>query len=132
MPKYRSFTELPLWNEAVNFAAEIYLFCETGKLKTDFRMKDQLRGAAASISNNIAEGFEYGNRKNFIRFLTYAKGSAGEVYNQLTILYRAGMIEQPDYLHFSGKALTFGKQIGGFIKYLNASLQGTMDSNNTF
>ncbi len=129
MATYQSFTDLPLWNDAVDFAAEIYLFCEKGKLKTDFRMKDQLRGAVASICNNIAEGFEYGNKKNFIRFLTYSKGSAGEVYNQLTILYRAGMIDEADYLYFSGKAMTFGRKIGGFIKYLNASLQGTTGSN---
>lgn len=59
MPTYNSFTELPLWKDAVEFAADIYKFCEIGALKTDYRMKDQLRAAASSISNNIAEGFEY-------------------------------------------------------------------------
>ena len=118
MPKYLSFTELPLWKEAVDFAAEIYIFCERGKLKTDFRMKDQIRAAASSISNNIAEGFEYGNSKIFIRFLTYSKGSVGEVYNQFTILRRAGMIDLASYQYFSNKSLQIGKKIGGFIKYL--------------
>jgi four helix bundle protein len=94
MAKYTSFTELPLWVEAVDFAAEVYLFCEEGKLKTDYRMKDQLRAAASSISNNIAEGFEYGNAKVFVKFLTYSKGSAGEVYNQFTILFKAKMIDK--------------------------------------
>lgn len=128
MATYQSFTDLPLWNDAVDFAAEIYLFCEKGNLKTDFKMKDQLRGAAASISNNIAEGFEYGNKKNFLRFLTYSKGSAGEVYNQLTILQRARMISQDDYLYFSAKAMSLGRKIGGFIKYLKASLESTPDA----
>lgn len=118
MPKYTSFTELPLWIEAVDFAAEVYMFCEKGKLKTDYRMKDQLRAAASSISNNIAEGFEYGNSKIYIRFLTYAKGSAGEVYNQFTILYKAKMIDDKSYVYFSAKALEFTKKIGGFIQYL--------------
>jgi len=118
MAKYNSFTELPLWMEAVDFAAAIYMFCEEGKLKTDFRMKDQLRAAASSISNNIAEGFEYGNPKVFVRFLTYSKGSAGEVYNQFTILYKAKMIDEKDYLHYSTKAMEFTKKIGGFIQYL--------------
>ena len=88
MAKYISFIELPLWKEAVDFAAEVYIFCEEGKLKTDYRIKDQIRAAASSISNNIAEGFEYGNNKIFIRFLTYSKGSSGEVFNQFTILYK--------------------------------------------
>ncbi len=118
MGTYKSFTEIPLWNDAVSFAAEIYIFCEKGTLRTDFRMRDQLRAAASSISNNIAEGFEYGSTKYFIQFLTYAKGSAGEVYNQLTILYRAEMILKEDYLLFSNKVLQLSKRIGGLIQYL--------------
>lgn len=123
MAKYTSFTELPLWIEAVDFAAEIYLFCEEGKLKSDYRMKEQLRAAASSISNNIAEGFEYGNPKVYVRFLTYSKGSASEVYNQFTILFKAKMIEEKSYLYFSTKAMELAKKIGGFIQYLKNRTQ---------
>ena len=123
MPRYISFTELPLWKDAVDFAAEVYIFCERGKLKTDFRMKDQLRAAASSISNNIAEGFEYGNNKVFIRFLTYSKGSAGEVFNQFTILKKAEMIDQESFEYFSKKSQQLGKKIGGFIKYLKENIK---------
>jgi four helix bundle protein len=120
MAKLTSFTEMPLWKEAVEFASEIYLFCEDGKLKTDYRMKDQLRAAAASISNNIAEGFEYGNAKIFVRFLTYSKGSSGEVFTQLTILFKANMIEEAPYIYFSNKAQELSRKIGGFIQYLKS------------
>lgn len=123
MPKYISFTEMPLWKDAVDFAAEVYIFCEQGKLRTDFRMKDQLRAAASSISNNIAEGFEYGNNKVFIRFLTYSKGSAGEVFNQFTILNRANMIDKESYEYFGKKSQQLGKKIGGFIKYLKENIK---------
>ncbi len=123
MPSYLSFTELPLWKDAVDFAAEVYIFCEQGKLKTDFRMKDQLRAAASSISNNIAEGFEYGNNKVFIRFLTYSKGSAGEVFNQFTILNKAEMIDKESYEYFSKRSQQLGKKIGGFIKYLKENIK---------
>ena len=119
---HNSFIDLPLWKEAVEFAAEMYRFCETGKLKTDYRMKDQLRAAASSVSNNIAEGFEYANTKIFIRFLTYSKGSAGEVFNQLTILFKAEMINETDYNTYSNKALELGRKIGGFIQYLKKSI----------
>lgn len=118
MPKYLSFAEIPLWKDAVDFAAEVYLFCDKGNLRNDYRMKDQLKAAASSISNNIAEGFEYGNNKIFIRFLTYSKGSAGEVFNQFTILKKAEMIDEISYEYFSNRSLQPGKQIGGFVKYL--------------
>lgn len=118
MAGYYSFTEMPLWKEAVDFAAEVYLFCEKGNLKADYRMKDQLRAVASSISNNIAEGFEYGNNKVFIRFLIYSKGSSGEVFNQFTILKKANMIDDSSYTYFSNKAMRLSRQIGGFIQYL--------------
>jgi four helix bundle protein len=118
MATYKSFTEIPLWNEAVSFAADIYRFCEKGNLKTDYRMKDQLRAAASSISNNIAEGFEYGSTKSFVQFLVYAKGSAGEVFNQLTILFKAEMVLKDDYLFFSNRVPDLSKKLGGLIQYL--------------
>lgn len=120
MATYTSFTELPIWVDAVDFAAEIYRFCDQGKLKSDYRMKDQLRAAASSIANNIAEGFEYRNRKTLIHFLKYSKGSAGEVFTQLTILFKAVMINEEEYQYFSKKATELGNKIGGFMKYLQS------------
>lgn len=107
--------QLNLQQKSINFVSE-------GNLKTDYRMKDQIRAAASSISNNIAEGFEYGNKKIFIRFLTYSKGSAGEVFNQFTILFKAEMISDEDYKNYSNKALELGRKIGGFIQYLKKSM----------
>jgi four helix bundle protein len=120
MAGYSSFSQLPIWQEAEEFAADIYKFCEKGKLKTDYRMKDQLRAAASSISNNIAEGFEYDNNKDFLRFLLYAKGSCGEVFNQFCILFKADMVKEEDYQHFARRSRRLGKKIGGFIKYLRS------------
>lgn len=81
-------------------------------------MKDQLRRAVCSISNNIAEGFEYNNNPDFIRFLKYAKGSAGEVRNQLYVLEEAGFIESDQYKQFHSRLISLSKQIAGFKKYL--------------
>jgi four helix bundle protein len=119
MPTYKSFQELPLWMEAVEFAAEIYLFCEQDTLQRRYRLKEQLCAAASSVSNNIAEGFEYGRRKDFIRFLIYSKGSSAELFNQFTILFKAGIIDQKMYNYYAEKVLSLNKRIGGFIQYLH-------------
>lgn len=121
MATYKTFSEMPIWNEAVNFAAEIYRFCEMEKMKRDFRMRDQLRAAATSISSNIAEGFEYHSAKEFIRFLFYAKGSSCEVYTQLTILVRAGIISDDDFKKMGEHALLLSKKIGGLIQYVQSA-----------
>jgi four helix bundle protein len=86
----KRFEDLEVWQKAVDFITEIYRISDGGKLKKDFDAKSQIRRAAFSISSNIAEGFEYNSAPEFIRFLRYAKGSAGEVRNQLIVLYRIG------------------------------------------
>jgi four helix bundle protein len=117
--KFTSFQQIPVWQESMAFAAEVHRLCEKMPLRNDFRTKDQLKAAASSISNNIAEGFEYRNNKQLVRFLFYAKGSAGEVFNQICILFEAGSINQEDHRNFSERALELGRKIGGFIKYLD-------------
>ncbi len=116
--KISQFEDLEVWKDSVKIAADLYKLTETGKIKNDWGMKDQLRRAVCSISNNIAEGFEYNNNPDFIRFLKYAKGSAGEVRNQLYVLEEAGFIESDQYKQFHSRLISLSKQIAGFKKYL--------------
>ncbi len=81
-------------------------------------MKDQIRRAAMSISDNIAEGFEYDNNKDFIKFLRYAKGSCGELRNKLYVLHKVEFINEDFYQEMRLRALDLSKNISGFIKYL--------------
>ena len=74
MGKVERFEDLNVWKSAVQIASDIFKICATDKLRKDFSTKDQGQRAALSISNNIAEGFEYDNPADFIRFLRYAKG----------------------------------------------------------
>jgi four helix bundle protein len=117
---YQNFQELPIWQESVRFAAQIYKYFEAPDLKRDFRMRDQVRAAAVSVVSNIAEGFEYRNDKQFIRFLTYSKGSIGELVSQLYILREAELLPEKDHQYLQETALELGRKIGGFIKYLQS------------
>ena len=52
--------------------------------KTKFQwFREQLFRACLSVSNNIAEGFERNNKKQFIYFLNISKASCGEVRSML-------------------------------------------------
>jgi len=46
-----------------------------------------------SISSNIAEGFERKTAKDYARFLSYSKGSYGELRSQIYIAVKIGEIE---------------------------------------
>jgi four helix bundle protein len=116
--KIERFEDLELWQRAVELAITIYKISDDGRLKNDFGMKDQIRKASSSISNNIAEGFEYNNNRDFIRFLRYAKASAGEVRNQIYIMVNTGYITQELYNEMYNQLINLSKQIANFIKYL--------------
>lgn len=118
MGKIKQFEDLEIWKEATNIAIEIYLISEKGKLKNDFGMKDQIRRAAMSISDNIAEGFEYESNVQFVRYLKYAKGSSGELRNKLYVLQKADFIDELLYTTMHKRLIDLSKSISGFIKYL--------------
>ena len=67
MSKIDKFEELEIWKITVAIAVEVYLLLCGEPLKSDWGMKDQLRRAACQCPT-IAEGFEYNNNPDFIRF----------------------------------------------------------------
>ncbi|MBK5280328.1 MAG: four helix bundle protein, partial [Bacteroidia bacterium] len=73
---------------------------------------------AISISNNIAEGFEYNSNKAFLRFLLYAKGSAGELRSELFVLREAEMINKEIFHELQDDLIKLSRNIQGFRKYL--------------
>ncbi|MHA7129963.1 four helix bundle protein [Algoriphagus namhaensis] len=118
MAKYERFEDLPVWQHAVEIGLRIYELVDSGKIHKDYRAKDQLIGAAISISNNIAEGFEYNRNKQFIRYLEITKGSAGELRSQLFLMMMAGKIEKDVYEFIYHDLVLFSGKVKGLIKYL--------------
>ena len=68
--------------------------------------------------DNIAEGFDDGSTKEFIRFLGYAQRSCSEVQSQLYRALDCKHITQDQFNNCYGKASECRKQIKGFRKYL--------------
>lgn len=122
MAKIERFEDLDVWKLAIVIAVKVYKLTETGKLSTDFGMKDQIRRAASSISNNIAEGFEYNNNKQFTNYLKISKGSCGELRNQIFILKEVGYISLENYNELNDNVLELSRKLASFIKYLKSTV----------
>jgi four helix bundle protein len=118
MGTIQRFEDLEIWQKAVDIAVDVYQLADKGSLSNDFKSRGQFIVAAISISNNIAEGFEYNSNRSFINFLRYAKGSAGEVRSQAFVLVRAGRISESEYQSLYIKLESISKEIKGFMKYL--------------
>jgi len=118
MSKIERFEDLEIWKIGNSIAVDIYFLCDKEPLRSDWGMKDQIRRAACSMSDNIAEGFEYNNNPDFIRFLNYAKGSSGELRNKLTILNKAEKIDDAVFEDLYSKSIEFSSKTKKFIDYL--------------
>jgi four helix bundle protein len=119
MAKVERFEDLKVWQHAIEIGLKIYQLVEQIQVSKDFRSKNQLIGCAISISNNIAEGFEYNSNRQFVRYLAIAKGSAGELRSQLYLLLKAEKISQSDYDILYNDLIQISSEIKGFMKYLN-------------
>ncbi|MDP1799776.1 MAG: four helix bundle protein [Bacteroidota bacterium] len=122
----KKFEDLEVWIAAKDFCVSIYKITENEKLKKDFGLKDQIRRASISIISNISEGFERNGNKEFIQFLSYSKGSAGEVRAQLYIIKELEFITDKEFRELNDKITQISKMLSGFINYLKQSeLKGT-------
>jgi four helix bundle protein len=123
MATIKYFEDLEIWKSAQELAKMVYDLCITNeKIRQDFEFKNQIKKAALSISNNIAEGFEYNNNADFHRFLRIAKGSCGEVRNCLRFSVKINYTQQKDVNKEIELAISLGKQIGSLMIYLKAKI----------
>jgi four helix bundle protein len=83
--KIERFEEIKAWQLARELSRKVYALTNKGRFVRDFRLKGQIQGAAGSIMNNIAEGFDSETTAEFLRFLRYAKRSCSEVQSELYI-----------------------------------------------
>ncbi len=118
MSKILRFEDIVVWRDARKLVSCVYTITGKGSLSKDFGLKDQLQRAAVSIMTNIAEGFERGNRKEFIRFLIIAKASAGEVRSLAYVAYDVKHIHDATFQAMNDSVISVSRQISGFIKYL--------------
>ena len=121
MATWSRFEDLPIWQEARILAKDVYRLTSTEPFSKDYRFCGQIRAAIGSVMDNIAEGFEKENNKEFVQFLYIAKGSCGEVRSQLYRAKDVDFISNEDYIKYTERAQNLSISISNFIKYLKSS-----------
>lgn len=112
-----NYERLKVWHRAVDLAVSVYkLTGENKSFKSDFGLKDQMRIAAVSISSNISKGDERGTDKQSIHHFYIAKGSAAELYTQLTISGKIGYISDEETLYFYNECKGISAILSNLIK----------------
>jgi len=89
-----SFERLEVYNKAVKFTNSVFDICENLPNNLQYSLADQLRRAALSIINNLAEGSDKRFSKEKKKFYEYALDSARECIPMLTIASLRGLISE--------------------------------------
>ena len=92
---YRSrYQDLKVWQKSMDLTTKIYNLVKLLPKEETYALSDQMRRAAISIPSNIAEGQGRNSDKEYINFLSIARGSLWELETQLEICVRLGYVEQ--------------------------------------
>jgi four helix bundle protein len=118
MTSINRFEDVKAWQRARELVQQVYAVSGKGAFRRDYGLKDQIRRAAGSVMHNIAEGFDAGSDKEFVRFLIYARRSATEVQSQLYLALDQAYITDGEFKHLTHLAEECKKAINGFIRYL--------------
>ncbi|PLX78083.1 MAG: four helix bundle protein [Desulfuromonas sp.] len=107
------FEDLEVWQRVMRLSSDIYIALNSLR---DFGFRDQITRSGLSIPSNIAEGFERGSNKEFIRFLYYAKGSCGELRSQTYIGIEIGYVDKNTGALWLEETEQLSSMLGGLIK----------------
>lgn len=119
MATIKRFEDLEIWQEARRLSKIIIEIAKTSDLKTDFKLNSQIKSAAGSLMDNIAEGFERDGNLEFRQFLSIAKGSSGETRSQCYRLFDAEYITEEKLNELTKDYEQLNQKIANFINYLN-------------
>ena len=119
------FEDLEVWKRAARLSADIYW--QLADLK-DYGFKDQITRSGLSIPSNTAEGFERETQKDCIKFLTYAKGSCGELRCQIYIGMDIKYIPKDVGKKWIQETIEISSMLSGLIKTKRGFLKNSLAS----
>ena len=123
MATITSFEELEIWKEARRLYKKVLALIKREVVAKDFRFRSNMKEAAGSVMDNIAEGFESDSRLEFVNSLSYSKGSTGEVRSQSFRGFDNEYWDESELNELNEEYKNLASHIANFIKYLNTSDQ---------
>ena len=108
------FENMQIWERAADSSGLLFRLAEKLDERRYYRFAEQLRSAALSITNNIAEGSGSVSDAEFASFLNIARRSVFEVANMLIIFAREGYLQKAETTPVLGELAEQSRMIYSF------------------
>ena len=116
----KTYKELKVWQKSMDLTVEIYRLVKLLPKFEIYALSDQMRRSVVSIPSNIAEGYGRNSTKEFIQFLTVARGSQLELETQLQICLRLEYFSETEVETVLHLCTEINKMLNVLIKKLAA------------
>ena len=121
MATIHRFEDLEIWQLARTLYKKLSVVARKLRKDHEYRFADQLKAAAGSTMDNIAEGFGRASRLEFLNSLSIAKGECSENQSQIYRLLDDEYISKTEFDDLYKDSDILIKQITRLIDYLNRS-----------
>ena len=121
------YKDLIVWQKAMSLTVEAYRLVRMLPKDEAFVLSDQIRRAAISIPSNIAEGHSRNSTKEFLNFLSIARGSNAELETQLELGIRLAYFPQEQ----GEKAVALAEEVGRMLTAIISKISTDASNNPT-
>jgi four helix bundle protein len=116
---YFRFENMDIWTESIIISDSLFDYADRADERRYFKFAEQLRSAAMSISNNIAEGSGSFSDKEFANFLNISRRSVYECANILHLFLRRKIISTGEKDMIYNELMILSKMITNFRRSLH-------------
>ena len=117
----KTFEDLQVWKSCRRLRQRIYSITNCYPSEERYRLVDQLRRAAISVTANIAEGYGRFHYQENIQFCRQSRGSLYEILDHLTTSLDQAYISEDCFREFEAQILTSIRLINGYLRMLQKS-----------
>jgi len=123
--KYQTFEDLEVYQVAREFRKSMYRMAKRLPEEEKFGLVSQVRRAALSLTNNIAEGHGRFHFLDQIKFMLQARGSLEELMDDLNACEDESYLLIAEIDKLKQEAWRVHKLINGYIRFLRSRTSGT-------
>jgi four helix bundle protein len=124
---YGTFEDLEVYKSAREYRKKIYSLAKQLPEFEKYNLADQMRRAAVSLTNNIAEGHGRFHYQENIRFLRQSRGSLEELIDDINTCIDEDYAELSRLDNLKKEGYELLKKLNGYIKYLRNRKQAAIN-----